>query len=128
MITTHSNVSFRLEAHSRHKTFAYDNKGKKAFHRMATQLLEEIAEELNHPEREIRSNLGGIAVSGEVTLHTDRIYIQISKGMGEKMAVLFRSVEGVRDYMGGNNNFASLKELSHNYENTLDKFRRAARH
>jgi hypothetical protein len=55
-----------------------------------------------------------IAVSGEVTLHADRHYVQASQSaMGFDTGILFRSCEGRRDYVGGRNNFASLDLLHH---------------
>jgi hypothetical protein len=61
---------------------------------------------------DLRSNPGGIAVSGEVTLHADRLYVQVSQpAPGADSGILFRSCDGRRDYVGGVNNFASLDLL-----------------
>jgi len=68
---------------------------------------------------DIRSNMGGIAVSGEVTLHTspfegceNGIYIQISRScMSELGEVMFRTCKSQRDYTGGGNNFGRVKGL-----------------
>ena len=61
---------------------------------------------------DLRSNGGGIAVSGEVTLHADRLYVQVSQpALGADSGILFRRCEGRRDYVGGVNNFASLDLL-----------------
>jgi hypothetical protein len=47
-----------------------------------------------------------------VTLHADRLYVQVSQpAMGFDSGILFRSCEGRRDYVGGVNNFASLDLL-----------------
>jgi hypothetical protein len=55
-----------------------------------------------------------IAVSGEITLHADRLYVQASQpATGSDTGILFRSCEGRRDYIGGRNNFASLDLLHH---------------
>jgi hypothetical protein len=61
---------------------------------------------------DLRSNAGGVAVYGEVTLHADRLYVQVSQpATGSDTGILFRSCEGRRDYVGGVNNFASLDLL-----------------
>src|SRR5262249_6523585 len=58
------------------------------------------------------SNEAGIAVSGEITLHADRLYVQVSQSaMGYDSGILFRSCRDRRDYVGGMNNFASLDLL-----------------
>jgi hypothetical protein len=54
-----------------------------------------------------------IAVSGEVTLHSDRLYVQVSQpATGHDSGILFRICEGREDYVGGANNFSSLDLLS----------------
>ena len=61
---------------------------------------------------DLRSNEAGIAVSGEITLHADRLYVQVSQpatGGGYRHPV--RSCRDRRDYVGGVNNFASLDLL-----------------
>ena len=61
---------------------------------------------------DLRSNEGGIAVSGEVTLHADHLYVQVSQpATGSDTGVLFRSCRDRRDYVGGVNNFAALDLL-----------------
>jgi hypothetical protein len=67
---------------------------------------------LGDSDYDLRSNEAGIAVSGEVTLHADHLYIQVSQpATGRDSGILFRSCEGRRDYVGGVNNFASLDSL-----------------
>ncbi len=61
---------------------------------------------------DLRSNLAGIAVSGEVTLHHDAVYVQVSQScMGVGMGVLFRACRGRRDYTGGRNHWLPLAAL-----------------
>jgi hypothetical protein len=124
----HSNVAHRLHSHAKNHTFAYDKKGKALFHKLAKAALTEVGLDLGHNKSTVRSNLGGVAVSGEITLHTDRIYIQISRGvLGKSKGIMFRSVKCATDHYGGPNHFTSLQALAENYEETLDKFRRTAR-
>jgi len=53
-----------------------------------------------------------IAVSGEVTLHHDRVYIQVSQpSTGHDSGILIRRCNGRKDYTGERNHFASLSLL-----------------
>lgn len=96
------------------KRVAYDPDAKRQFHTQARRRLLELAAALGFVPcpYDLRSNLGGIAVSGEATLHADRLYVQVSQpATGHDTGILFRSCEGRRDYTGGRNNFASLDLL-----------------
>jgi hypothetical protein len=54
----------------------------------AKRLLKIVAKENNCPPEtyDLRSNKGGIAVSGEITLHHEKFYIQIYEGWFGKTA------------------------------------------
>jgi hypothetical protein len=96
------------------KRVSYDPEAKRLFHMHARRQLRVLAEALGlgAGDYDLRSNEGGIAVSGEVTLHTDRLYVQVSQScMGADAGILFRSCDGRRDYAGGVNNFAPLDLL-----------------
>ena len=96
------------------KHVAYDPEAKRRFHANARRRLLELAAALGLSpcSFDLRSNAGGIAVSGEVTLHADRLYVQVSQpARGADGGILFRSCDGRRDYVGGVNNFASLDLL-----------------
>jgi hypothetical protein len=93
---------------------SYDPEPKRLFHRHARRQLLALAAALGFAPCafDLRSNEGGIAVSGEITLHADRLYVQASQpATGSDTGILFRSCEGRRDYTGGVNNFASLDLL-----------------
>lgn len=97
-----------------HKSCAYDNVQKRSFHITGMKRLRALAKELNFVEDsfDIRSNCGGIAVSGEVTLHSERLYVQISQpATRADTGILIRTCKGRKDYVGGRNNFASLSKL-----------------
>jgi hypothetical protein len=97
------------------KRVAYDTFAKEAFHRNARRQLKRLAEALGlEPEHyDLRSNKAGIAVSGEVTLHADHLYVQASQSaMGRDCGVLFRTCRNRKDYVGGRNNFAPLDLLN----------------
>ena len=89
-------------------------KNKYDYHRLAQKKLRELAHELMlaKTDYDLRSNKGGIAVCGEITLHTDTFYCQVSQSaMGIGSEVLFRSCKGRKDYSGGPNNFAPAAVL-----------------
>jgi hypothetical protein len=97
------------------KPVAYDGEAKRAFHNNARRQLKQLADALGlQPGSfDLRSNQGGIAVSGEATLHADHLYVQASQPCtGSDTGVLFRTCEGRKDYHGGRNNFASLDLLN----------------
>ena len=51
-------------------------------------------------------------MSGEVTLHHDRVYIQVSQpATGHDSGILIRRCKGRKDYTGERNHFASLSLL-----------------
>lgn len=96
------------------KCVAYDPEAKRLFHVHARRQLLKLAAVLglNSSSFDLRSNDGGIAVSGEVTLHSDRLYVQACQpATGTDTGILFRSCTSRRDYIGGINNFASLDLL-----------------
>jgi hypothetical protein len=58
---------------------------------------------------DLRFNRGGPAVWGEVTLHTDTLYVQASASHPER--VLVRTCRGREDYTGGRNHWLSQEVL-----------------
>lgn len=82
---------------------------KERFHRAAKKVLKSLAQEIGLPDGsyDIRSNKGGIAVSGEVTLHGEHIYVQMyesSFGNGG-IEMMYRSCKSRKDYSGDQNYF-----------------------
>ncbi|MER8740659.1 hypothetical protein NKH61_30755 [Mesorhizobium sp. M1005] len=60
----------------------------------------------------MRSNKAGIAVSGEITLHHDRAYIQVGQfGLSSGHGILIRTCKGRKDYTGWANHFVALGML-----------------
>ena len=93
---------------------SYESSNKLAFHQKGRRILSAVAEllGLKKGEYEIRSNKGGIAVSGEITLHADWIYIQLSQSvLGPSHGFLYRTCKGQKDYTGGQNHFMKFEEL-----------------
>jgi hypothetical protein len=97
------------------RSVSYDATGKRAFHARTQRQLKQLANALGLAPGafDLRSIQGGIAVSGEVTLHADRLYVQACQpATDHDTGVLFRTCQGRKDYHGGPNNFASLDLLN----------------
>ena len=97
------------------KSVAYDAEAKRLFHSRARSQLRRVATALGlkADTYDLRTNPPGIAVSGEIVLHSDHLYVQVSQSaMGYHSGVLFRTCKGRKDYVGGPNNFASLDLLN----------------
>jgi hypothetical protein len=85
-----------------HKSVAYNGVTKRAFHIKTRHQLKKVADTLGLLPRnyDLRSNQASIAVSGEITLHTDRLYVQVCQPMtGTDTGVLFRTCNGRKDYI-----------------------------
>ena len=97
---------------------AYSDSGaalKDAFHKQGKVFLTRLAKTLGllDVSYEVRSNLGGVAVSGEVTLHSDDIYIQLSERCTSRgIYMLYRTCDGRKDYCGHQNRFAQMTAFS----------------
>ena len=91
----------------------YDSDRKAAFQKEAKHLLRRLASALNlaWSDYDLRYNAGGIAVSGEATLHSDECYIQVSQSCMRGSEVLYRRCHGRKDYTGERNHFASEADL-----------------
>lgn len=80
---------------------SYNPYNKAIFQSSARLLMREIVREFKIGAYSLRTNKGGLAVSGEVTLHTNTIYIQASQKLFQKgIQLLVRQCEGQRDYCG----------------------------
>lgn len=92
----------------------YDADRKARFLREAKAVLRIVADALGLRKGayDLRVNKGGIAVSGEVTLHSDTLYIQISQSAVRLPPVLWRPCEGRKDYAGGPNMHLTLEQLA----------------
>ncbi len=96
-----------------HKGVSYDEQAKKLFHSDGRKALKRLAEALSLADGsyDLRSNKGGIAVSGEIILHGEELYVQLGLGMGTGREVMFRRVAGRKDYCGDRNHWAAIGEL-----------------
>ncbi len=93
---------------------AYNSAQKRDFHATGRKRLKALAAALGFETGsfDLRSNPGGIAVSGEVTLHHSALYVQICQpATGWDSGILIRTCKGRQDYTGGRNYFAPLSRL-----------------
>lgn len=96
---------------------AYSREGdarKLKYHHRAARQLRRLAKllGLEGSQYDIRSNKGGIAVCGEITLHTDSLYVQVSQSsLGKGHEIIFRKVDGRKDFTGDRNRFTSAGRL-----------------
>jgi hypothetical protein len=104
-------------------SYAYNDDAKKVADSKFKKALSKVAKALGLTKEQfdLRFNPGGIAVWGEVTLHTDTVYIQASKG--HDMGVLVRTCKGRKDYTGGRNNYLPVALLLSNPEEFAQKIR-----
>jgi len=95
------------------KDVSYDQEAKDKFHRLGKKVLKAIAEGmgLQSGSYNIRSNLGGPAVSGEVTLHGEHIYIQFGQFSNGCNGFMYRSCMNQKDYTGGFNHWMPFEYL-----------------
>lgn len=91
-----------------------DAQQKTSFHRAGQNFLKKVAAQLLLPNGsyDIRVCRGGPAVSGEVILHSDDIYIQLFEScLKPGVQVLFRTCYKRTDYTGDTNCFTSMVAL-----------------
>ena len=96
------------------RSCSYDEQQKRRFHTTTRSRLKTLAAELalKPGSYDLRSNKAGIAVSGEITLHHDQVYIQVGQfGMSSGHGILIRACKGRKDYTGGANHFVALAML-----------------
>jgi len=92
---------------------AYDSDAKRAFHVEARKALRLLGDALGLAAGsfDIRISAGGPAVSGEVILHADRLYVQVSIGSFGGHDVMFRRCRDRSDYCGERNHWARMEDL-----------------
>lgn len=82
----------------------YDEDAKDEWLRKGRAVARRLAKDLALPKGtyEVRANPGGIAVSGEIILHHERIYVVLSGFAGDDAGYM-RTCSGREDYLGGPN-------------------------
>lgn len=92
----------------------YNEEGKRQFHEQASGILYALADALGYKsgDFDLRHNQGGVAVSGEITLHSDTLYVQLSQSsLGPQAGFMWRTCSGRKDYTGRTNQWASWDSL-----------------
>jgi len=105
---------------------SYDEAAKHIFHREGRQAMHRLAEalDLEQGSYDVRSDKGGVAISGDITLHGEEVWVRLSLGyLGPNHEVAFRRVKGRKDHFGDRNRWASVNELlaPHRFADRLRK-------
>lgn len=103
------------------------NGAKKTFLNVGKVFLRAMAKDLGLRDAVVKSNAGGIAVSGDCCLYgmweENSLYVSISQfaGGGENV-ILYRSIRNIKDHRSGYNNLICLHELENmTYEQLLER-------
>lgn len=92
---------------------AYKHEFKLAARHFLRNLAKLLRPAFGEFEYEIRWNEGGVAVSGEATLHCDDLYVQVSdSALSASPQIMYRSCKSNKDYCGNQNNFISFREIT----------------
>lgn len=85
---------------------------KERFHSLGKKVCRALADALglSKGSYDVRSNKGGTAVAGEVTLHAENLYIQFSD-CALRRGFMVRPCKGRKDYCGGVNNWVDYSAL-----------------
>jgi hypothetical protein len=96
------------------KDARYNDENKAKFERLGRKILKELSIHLGlfKGEFDIRFNAGGIACSGDHTLHAEHVYIALHDNIGSGW-FYFRSCKGRRDYSGGVNRIVYWNDFLH---------------
>ena len=111
-------ASLKALASIRQEINDYSQEGsarKDAMHTKGRTFVRQLATDLGlaKGDYDIRSNRAGIAVSGEVTLHADHLYVQLSESFsgGGGVSALYRSCSSRKDYAGHQNHHIAVRDL-----------------
>lgn len=94
---------------------SYNDANKAQFKKSGMHLMKKLAVLVGGQTSDVRYNAGGTAVSGEVTLHTECIYVSLSMGCVSDLGYLVRTCNGKKDYSGDRNTWFqwdTLKDLN----------------
>jgi hypothetical protein len=102
---------------------------KEAFHKKWKKILRQIATKdlgLVKGAFDVRSCKGGPAITGEVILHTDTVYVQVCEGFsGEGLQCMYRSCVGRASHRHGPNRWMPATMLVEQREAALALIRAA---
>jgi len=89
------------------------NGAKKEFLRKAAAFLHRLGKDLTFTEMRVCTNKAGIACSGEVTLYgiwskNNGMFFEITQSLLRANDLLYREIESLNDYKGGQNKWLSI--------------------
>ena len=97
-------------AHANNGSVTGANKDR--WHRLGQGLARTLAQKMGLEDFSIRSCKGGPAVTGEIVLHADWIYIQFGIScFGGDTQFMYRTCKGLKDYTGGMNRWMAFDKL-----------------
>ena len=101
---------------------SYNEANKTKFKREGMSLLRKVVKILGLEKGtyDLRYNAGGIAVSGDCTLHTDNFYVRFNLDCCDW--VLVRTCKSRKDYTGGMNRQYPLRQLQQEGAEGLAQF------
>lgn len=94
----------------------YEKGAKRDFINTARRFLRRYAKEvLKLDEKGVKykvsANRAGVAVSGDVILHAEDLYVNVSVGFSGQH-VFYRTCKGMKDYGGGRNMWTTAEQLA----------------
>lgn len=87
---------------------SYNETSKREFKSLSKKFIRQLNELLGL-QADIRWNEGGVAVSGQATLHADNVYVQICGFYDD--GILYRECKSRSDYTGGQNRWYTWADL-----------------
>jgi len=94
------------------KLASYNEDYKQEYRQLGQSILRQLAKDLGlkKGEFDLRWNPGGVAIPGDHTLHTDKVYVAFHDNL--KMGWFYwRKVTGRKDYTGGPNQIVNWEDL-----------------
>jgi len=81
--------------------------------RHGEKLLKYVAQSLGFEKGHFNLSYhpAGIAVSGDVTLHSDHLYLELNESSCGGVEILYRQCHGMKDSVGGHNYFKRVEHL-----------------
>ena len=97
------------------ESVADNEAAKRRFHRQSAAVLRELARHLGYKagDFDLRHNQRGIAVSGEIILHSDTLYVHFEQNVaGLQWGFMWRICRGRRDFRGRANQWIPWDRLN----------------
>lgn len=102
---------------------------KVAFHEEWETRFRKVARDLGLKRQQytVRSNKAGPAILGEVTLHSDSLYVQVGGSLsGQERKLMYRSCTSQSDYCGDTNHYMTTDTFEFDYDTALNTLKKAS--